>query len=165
MVSAEEQELIVYEAYHEQKHEHGEEHHHPRPLAVLREHAQLENTTQEKFVNEVLSYKHSQASCKKIHEDFESDESCVWRISENNLKNQATKLGKMWLYVYKSHPFYCFNFVRRGFVPLDQQSGNEWPWEDLVRKVKVSHLWLSKCITDTHEIQSSHWRFSSAHFL
>ena len=95
MVSAEEQELIVYEAYHEQKHEHGEEHHHPRPLAVLREHAQLENTTQEKFVNEVLSYKHSQASCKKIHEDFESDESCVWRISENNLKNQATKPGKM----------------------------------------------------------------------
>ena len=45
-------------------------------------------------MNKILSHKHSQADGKKVHEDFESDESCVWRISENNLKNQAMNSGE-----------------------------------------------------------------------
>lgn len=94
MLSAEKQELVVYEAYNEQKHEHGEEHHHPRALAIFREHAQLQYATKEKFLNKILSHKHAQADGKKVHEDFEGDESRVWRIPEKKIEKSSYELWK-----------------------------------------------------------------------
>lgn len=57
--SAEKQELVVYEAHGEQEHKHSEEHDHPGPLALFREHAQFKNATQDELVNEELAYKHT----------------------------------------------------------------------------------------------------------
>ena len=61
MCSAQKQKLVVYEAYDKQKHQYGEKHYHPRSLALLSEHAQLENTTKEEFVNEVFAYEYAQS--------------------------------------------------------------------------------------------------------
>lgn len=108
MLSAEKQELVVYEAYNEQKHEHGEEHHHPRALAIFREHAQLQYATKEKFVNKILSNKHAQADGKKVHEDFEGDESRVWRIPEKKIEKSSYELWKKKMCLLNCIPYTGF---------------------------------------------------------
>lgn len=68
--TTEEQELVVYETYNKQEYQYSEEHYHPRPLTLFREHAQLENAAKEEFVDEEFPYKHTQTDGEQIHEDL-----------------------------------------------------------------------------------------------